>query len=567
VLLFKMMGMSSKLPIASSSSMLQNKLAATANQNAADNKVREKDNNSNNNNNNMETDNRVSAEAYSRPSCHLQCKPLLKVPLGVMKPTASSISKQTAPVAGNVQAHNRAAPALQPDAKRRKTNEGNAAPIAAENQGKENAGAAANRPPALAIGAHSEFAVPAAKTPTHQNAQVVPVSAGTLMKAPSSAELRLAAQLAAVQHSMQHSAALSPAFPMAPPSSTLSPASYSPSHLSSSSAAGRMSLSQVPFQFVPSARHTLADFDIGKPLGRGKYGRVYLARERQHNWICALKMLSLKQLSKYEVDHQLRREIEIQSNLRHPNILRLYSFFWDDKHVYLILEYAPQGELYKWLQRYHRFTESETGRYISDLVGAFKELDRKNIIHRDIKPENILIGENNRLKIADFGWSVHAPSSRRQTVCGTLDYLPPEMITHTPHDKSVDLWCLGVLMFEFLYGSPPFEAEDQNATYQRINDVDLHFPERPAVSDEAKDLIRKLLVKDPQQRLTWEQIANHKFILKHKNYVFSFPRPTQRPAQLQQQTASNQPTNMPPPAMISQKTIQAAAAAAGLQRQ
>lgn len=288
-----------------------------------------------------------------------------------------------------------------------------------------------------------------------------------------------------------------------------------------------MSLSAVPFSFAPTARHTLDDFDIGRPLGRGKYGRVYLARERTHNWICALKMLNLKQLAKYEVDHQLRREIEIQSNLRHPNILRLYSFFWDEKHVYLILEYAPQGELYKWLQKYHRFTEAETGRFISDLIGAFKELDRKNIIHRDIKPENLLLGAGNMIKIADFGWSVHAPSSRRQTVCGTLDYLPPEMVSHSPHDRTVDLWCLGVLAYEFLFGRPPFEADDQNGTYLRIKSVDLQFPARPVVSADAKDLISRLLQKDPKKRPSWEQISQHRFIQTYKNYQFSFPRPIQ----------------------------------------
>ena len=144
--------------------------------------------------------------------------------------------------------------------------------------------------------------------------------------------------------------------------------------------------------------------------------------------------------------------------------------------------------------------------------------------------ENLLVGHDNQIKIADFGWSVHAPSSRRQTVCGTLDYLPPEMVGHVPHDKSVDLWCLGVLMFEFLYGHPPFEAADQTKTYERISKVDLKFPPKPVVSEDAKDLVAKLLQKDPKKRITWEQVAKHRFILTHKNYVFSFPRPDVRRA-------------------------------------
>jgi aurora kinase len=140
------------------------------------------------------------------------------------------------------------------------------------------------------------------------------------------------------------------------------------------------------------------------------------------------------------------------------------------------------------------------------------------------QPENLLLGERNTIKIADFGWSVHAPSSRRQTVCGTLDYLPPEMVGHAPHDKSVDLWCLGVLMFEFLYGHPPFEADDQDGTYKRISDVDLLFPAKPLVSLEARDLIKRLLQKEPSKRATWEQVAQHKFIRTHKAHTFSFPR-------------------------------------------
>lgn len=375
-----------------------------------------------------------------------------------------------------------------PDSKRRKTGEASAVPVAAAGdvRGKENAQQTAST-----------------AAPTHTKGQ----ASGTISAA------------------MAHSITSSPSAAAASSSATaLTPTSASSSAASALSAS-RLSLSSIPFSFAPKARHTLEDFDLGRPLGRGKYGRVYLARERQHNFICALKMLNLAQLSKYEVDHQLRREIEIQSNLRHPNILRLYSFFWDQSHVYLILEYAPQGELYKWLQKYHRFSEAETGRYISDLVGAFQELERKNIIHRDIKPENLLLGENNTIKIADFGWSVHAPSTRRQTVCGTLDYLPPEMVGHTPHDKSVDLWCLGVLMYEFLYGHAPFEADDQKATYERISNVDLKFDARPVVSEDAKDLIRKLLQKDPKQRLSWKEVSNHKFIQTYKNYQFSFPRP------------------------------------------
>ena len=99
------------------------------------------------------------------------------------------------------------------------------------------------------------------------------------------------------------------------------------------------------------------------------------------------------------------------------------------------------------------------------------------MIHRDIKPENLLLDMKGDLKIADFGWSVHAPSSRRATMCGTLDYLPPEMVEGGSHDEKVDLWSLGVLCYEFLVGSPPFEANSHNETYKRILAVDIKWPE------------------------------------------------------------------------------------------
>lgn len=98
-------------------------------------------------------------------------------------------------------------------------------------------------------------------------------------------------------------------------------------------------------------------------------------------------------------------------------------------------------------------------------------------LYRDIKPENLLIGANGEVKIADFGWSVHAPSARRFTICGTLDYLPPEMVDRKDHDSNLDLWCLGVLCYEFLIGTPPFEARDTPATYDRIRRVDIRFPD------------------------------------------------------------------------------------------
>jgi len=242
----------------------------------------------------------------------------------------------------------------------------------------------------------------------------------------------------------------------------------------------------------------LGMFEIGKPLGKGKFGRVYLARDRTHGFICALKVLHKNELRDGRVEKQVRREIEIQSNLRHPNILKLYSHFHDSKRIFLVLEFAGQGELFRHLQKARRFPEWKAARYIAQMANALRYLHRKHVIHRDIKPENILVGIHGEIKLSDFGWSVHAPGNRRTTFCGTLDYLPPEMIksniadvSDKSYDEKVDVWALGVLMYEFLVGEAPFE-DSQAMTYRRILRRDMKIPSY--ISAEAVDLIQKVSV-------------------------------------------------------------------------
>ena len=346
-----------------------------------------------------------------------------------------------------------------------------------------------------------------------------------------------------------------------------------PSLLRRGGIGGPSSSSSAPSPSPPTTTWTLADFDVGRPLGKGKFGSVYLARERSSGYVVALKVLFKGQLRSAKVEHQLRREVEIQSHLRHRNVLRLFGYFHDAERVYLILEYAAGGELYRELQR--KVTaggggglgEARAASCVRQLAEALRHCHSKHVIHRDIKPENLLVGTGGALKIADFGWSVHsragnddvngnggdgddtsAPlhsnstsstsisSSRRKTLCGTLDYLPPEMVAGEAHDRGVDVWSLGVLAFELLYGVPPFEAHGHSETYRRILKVDLRFPDDgevrperssddgskgaaaapsrpPRVSAEAKDLIRRLLAREPGKRLPLEKVLCHPWIL------------------------------------------------------
>lgn len=261
---------------------------------------------------------------------------------------------------------------------------------------------------------------------------------------------------------------------------------------------------------------TLDDFEIGRALGKGKFGHVYLAREKKSGFIVALKVLYKSELETHGIEKQLRREVEIQGHLRHPNILRLYGYFHDDTRVFLILELAAKGELYKELQSQKRFSEEEAAKYIAQMTNALLYLHSKRVIHRDIKPENLMLGLKKELKIGDFGWSVRTgkTDNRRSTLCGTLDYLPPEMVEGRAHNESVDLWSLGILLYEMLCGKPPFEEEGgYEATYNRIINVDLHIPKH--VSPEAADLIKKLIQYRTVDRLPLSHVIYHPFLTKY----------------------------------------------------
>ncbi|XP_014219976.1 aurora kinase B [Copidosoma floridanum] len=261
----------------------------------------------------------------------------------------------------------------------------------------------------------------------------------------------------------------------------------------------------------------LGDFEIGAPLGRGKFGRVYLAREKNTHYMVALKTLFKSELVKNRVEKQALREIEIQSHLRHPHILQLLTYFHDDKKIYLVLEFAAGGELYKELKRQpkERFNEQRSAKYVYQVADALEYCHMNNVIHRDIKPENLLLTYNGDVKLADFGWSVHAPTTKRATMCGTLDYLPPEMINGQKYDIYVDHWCLGILCYEFLVGCPPFLSETSDETYAKIKRIDVTWP--PQISPGARDLISRLIKANGAERIPLKYVKSHFWIVENKD--------------------------------------------------
>ncbi|TGJ78709.1 hypothetical protein E0Z10_g10057 [Xylaria hypoxylon] len=245
-------------------------------------------------------------------------------------------------------------------------------------------------------------------------------------------------------------------------------------------------------------------FEIGKRLGEGKFGRVYLAKHRESGYICALKVLTKSEIEFEGAETHVRREIEIHTHLRHPGILGFYGWFHDSRHIYLILEYAAGGELYKVLKRVGYFSERRAAKYITQITMSLLYLHGKNIMHRDMKPENILIGLRGELKLADFGYSVHAPGNRRTTFCGTLDYLPPEMVRHEEsYTMAVDQWTLGVLAYEFLVGKPPFD-DDVDMTYTRIIERDMK-PLPYYISAEAHDFVESVRIPPSRPYLHFAQ--------------------------------------------------------------
>ncbi|KAK0039185.1 serine/threonine protein kinase [Biomphalaria pfeifferi] len=258
---------------------------------------------------------------------------------------------------------------------------------------------------------------------------------------------------------------------------------------------------------------TLDDFEIGRLLGRGKFGQVWLARERKSGFVVALKIIPIKEIQSAETVRQIRREIEIHSNLKHDNILRMYGHFYDRDSIYLILEYAGKGEFFRFLsEKGGRFSEEEAAAYIRQVISALVYMREHSVIHRDIKPENLLLGCDDQLKIADFGWAVHNADKRRMTFCGTMEYLAPEMVNNEMHNGSIDLWCLGILTYEFLIGKTPFESKNRNMreAYKKISSLKYSIPE--TVGSNASDFISRLLVLNPGDRMDLGDALRHPFI-------------------------------------------------------
>ena len=265
-----------------------------------------------------------------------------------------------------------------------------------------------------------------------------------------------------------------------------------------------------------------------KQLGSGSFGRVFLVSHNETKQLFAQKVIDKRKLlMSYGKLDIIYNEINIHSKLDHENIIKLYNFNEDNENINIIMEYAPNGNLYDLITKEKTgFSEYKAFEYFIQVVNAVYYLQNNNIIHRDIKPENILIGDDNKIKLCDFGWAKELTLENRSTFCGTVEYMAPEIVGSENYDYGVDIWSLGILLYELLYGHSPFKANTNKNVILNIKSHELNFDDtNKTVSKSCKDLIQKILNNNPQKRYKIKDILDHPFVKKYQEkYLFSFKK-------------------------------------------
>jgi 3-phosphoinositide dependent protein kinase-1 len=276
------------------------------------------------------------------------------------------------------------------------------------------------------------------------------------------------------------------------------------------------------------------DFVFGRTLGEGSYSTVVLATDRQTLKEYAVKILDKKHIIKEKKIKYVNIEKDTLNRLiEHPGIVRLYYTFQDSTSLYYVLDIASGGELLGVLKKIGSFDEECTRFYGAQILDAIEHMHNRGVIHRDLKPENVLLDDQMHIKITDFGTAKLLPdprkpkessmsndisgvvgigdeeSTRARSFVGTAEYVSPELLTDKNACKASDLWAFGCIIYQLLTGRPPFKAGNEYLTFQKIVGLDYEFP--PGFPSSARDLVERLLVLDPQMRLSIEHIKNHEF--------------------------------------------------------
>ncbi|CAG8604652.1 8198_t:CDS:2 [Funneliformis caledonium] len=247
----------------------------------------------------------------------------------------------------------------------------------------------------------------------------------------------------------------------------------------------------------PNNKFLLSDFTICRTLGTGSFGRVHLAQSKYNNKFYAMKVLKKSEVVRLKQVEHTNNEKHILEQVQHPFLVNLWGTFQDSTNLYMVMDYVVGGELFSILRKSQRFPDHVAKFYAAEVVLAFEYLHSKDIIYRDLKPENLLLDRNGHIKITDFGFAKYVPDIT-WTLCGTPDYLAPEIIQSKGYGKAVDWYSLGVLIFEMLAGYPPFYDEDHMRLYEKILSGRIKYPS--SFDPIAKDLLKRLLTSDLSKR-------------------------------------------------------------------
>ncbi|CAD8090535.1 unnamed protein product [Paramecium sonneborni] len=265
----------------------------------------------------------------------------------------------------------------------------------------------------------------------------------------------------------------------------------------------------------------MKSYTIDKDLGQGTFSKVKLGIHKLTGEKVAIKIID--KTKQQESDYvRIHREISILRKLRHPNVVQLFEIVESDTKLYIVTEYASGGELFDHIVHNKRLEEREAARLFIQLIHAVTYIHEHQVVHRDLKPENVLLNEGT-LKVVDFGLSsTYQIGQKLKTPCGSPCYAAPEMLQGLSYDGLfTDIWSSGIILYAMICGCVPFEDQNTKRLYEKIKTSDFHLPKH--VSLQAADLLKKLLMKDPTQRITLQEIKNHDFIKFAGKY--SIPQP------------------------------------------
>ncbi|TFK48906.1 Pkinase-domain-containing protein [Heliocybe sulcata] len=248
-------------------------------------------------------------------------------------------------------------------------------------------------------------------------------------------------------------------------------------------------------------------------LGEGGFARVYEVVDNKHQSRLACKVVTKASLKTKKAKTKLYAEIKIHRALTHPNVVQFLDCFEDDDNVYMTIALCPNGSLMDLLRRRRRFTEPEARVFMVQLLGACHYMHTHQVIHRDLKLGNLLLDAHMNVKVGDFGLAalIEHPGERKKTICGTPNYIAPEVLFDTAngHSFEVDIWSTGVILYTLLIGQAPFQTKEVQSIYNRIRDNQYEFPEHRACSSAAKQLIQAILTRNPSERPTMHDILDH----------------------------------------------------------